>query len=171
MNTEKSKMVLARFRDQEWKPVRVSIVWKGNLPAIPDEVFPLLCPTREADWLPGWDAELIFSESGYAEKGCVFRTDSSGASGGGVWLFVTHDPPKRVEIVRFTKDLLFQIRASLEPVGEAETALTWEYVLTGLTEAGAARLEGQEAALGAKAANLAAALSHYLQTGEMVGDG
>ena len=169
MNIEKSNRVVARFREQEWEPVRVSNVWKGNFPATPDEVFPLLCPAREADWLPGWDAELIFSESGYAERGCVFRTDLSGSVGDGVWLFVTHDPPEKVEIVRFTNDILFQIRASLEQVGEADTALTWEYVLTGLTESGADRLDGQEAALEAKAAKLGAALSHYLQTGEMVG--
>ncbi len=168
MNRKGSEAIVSRFRQREWNPTRVSTVWRGLLPGSPEEAFPLLCPAREADWLPGWDTELVFTESGYAEKGCVFRTGSSGTAGEGVWVFVTHDPPKRVEIVRFTEDILFQIAAYLEPAGESETALTWEYVLTALTESGAAQLQGQDAVLERKAATLGAALGHYLRTGEMI---
>ena len=42
--------------------------------AAPEKVFPLLCPVREADWIPGWQYELVYSESGVAELGCVFTT-------------------------------------------------------------------------------------------------
>ena len=45
-----------------------------RLGAHPDRVFPLLCPVQEALWLPGWCAEILHSESGVAELGCVFRT-------------------------------------------------------------------------------------------------
>jgi hypothetical protein len=168
MNTKRSSEIVSRFRERAWEPTRVSTIWRGNLPGTPEEAFPLLCPTREADWLPGWNAELIFTASGYAEKDCVFKTGPQGRVGDGVWVFAAHDPPTKVEIVRFTEDILFQIRACLEPVGESESALTWEYVLTALTESGAALLEGQDAALEAKAANLGAAMSHYLRTGEMI---
>ncbi len=43
-------------------------------PAPPSAVFPLLCPVREGEWLPGWQYRLIWSDSGIAELGCVFTT-------------------------------------------------------------------------------------------------
>ena len=48
------------------------------LAAAPARVFPLLCPVREAEWLPGWHAEVLHSASGLAELGCVFRTRDEG---------------------------------------------------------------------------------------------
>lgn len=40
------------------------------------DIFPLLCPVREKEWLQGWDYSMIYSESGFAEKGCVFETSN-----------------------------------------------------------------------------------------------
>jgi hypothetical protein len=34
-----------------------------------EQVFPLLCPVRECDWLEGWNCTLLHSGSGLAEKG------------------------------------------------------------------------------------------------------
>lgn len=45
--------------------------------AAPGQVFPLLCPVREEEWLSGWENEtyeLIFSKSGFNEEGCIFKT-------------------------------------------------------------------------------------------------
>jgi len=44
--------------------------------AAPAEVFPLLCPVREVDWIDGWAERcvLVQTASGVAEKGCVFLT-------------------------------------------------------------------------------------------------
>ncbi len=39
-----------------------------------EEVFPLLCPKREEEWIPGWECETIWSNSGYNEEGAIFRT-------------------------------------------------------------------------------------------------
>ena len=39
-----------------------------------EEVFPLLCPKREEQWIPGWECETIWSRSGYNEEGAIFRT-------------------------------------------------------------------------------------------------
>jgi hypothetical protein len=39
-----------------------------------EKVFPLLCPKREEEWIPGWEAETIWSESGCNEEGAIFRT-------------------------------------------------------------------------------------------------
>jgi hypothetical protein len=39
-----------------------------------ERVFPLLCPKREEEWIPGWECETIWSKSGYNEEGAIFRT-------------------------------------------------------------------------------------------------
>lgn len=39
-----------------------------------DKIFPLLCPKLEEKWIPGWECEVLYSLSGYNEKGGVFRT-------------------------------------------------------------------------------------------------
>ena len=39
-----------------------------------EEVFPLLCPKMEEKWIPGWECETIWSESGYNEEGAIFKT-------------------------------------------------------------------------------------------------
>jgi hypothetical protein len=49
-----------------------------KVPAPPERVFPLLCPVREEEWIPGWESEtyeLIFSKSGFNEEGCIFKTN------------------------------------------------------------------------------------------------
>ena len=38
------------------------------------EAFPLLCPKREEEWIPGWECDTIWSKSGYNEEGAIFRT-------------------------------------------------------------------------------------------------
>ena len=45
-----------------------------QLAASPGEVFPLLCPVREYEWIDVWQCEMIHSASGVAEAGAVFRT-------------------------------------------------------------------------------------------------
>jgi hypothetical protein len=46
-----------------------------RLVATPEKVFPLLCPTREYDWIEHWRCQMVHSESGFAELDCVFTTD------------------------------------------------------------------------------------------------
>ncbi len=59
-----------------------------HLVAPPSRVFPLLCPVREADWLEGWDPPLVLSNSGVAERDCVFLTDAS--PGHAIWYVTRH---------------------------------------------------------------------------------
>ena len=56
------------------KPNRVSRSYTQHLGAPPTEVFPLLCPVREAEWVKDWRPRLVLSDSGFAEPDCVFIT-------------------------------------------------------------------------------------------------
>jgi hypothetical protein len=53
-------------------PVRAVRRYVQHLDGTPAQVFPLLCPVREADWIVGWDPLHVVSETGVAERDCVF---------------------------------------------------------------------------------------------------
>ena len=58
--------------------------WSGGV----ESVFPLLCPVKEAEWIPDWKPSLVISKSGVMEKNCVFLEPSlADARLGKVWIF------------------------------------------------------------------------------------
>ena len=103
-----------------------------RLAAPPARVFPLLCPVREAEWLPGWSAEVLHSASGVAEPGCVFRTrDQDGRER--VWTITRHDP--QAGIVQFAQFLaglaVIRLDIALSPDGQG-TRADWTYTVAAL---------------------------------------
>ncbi len=70
------------------------IVRKGTLALKADAktVFLLLCPVKEVDWIAGWEdiCTLIYTDSGIAEEGCVFETDTQ-EEGKALWLCSYYD--------------------------------------------------------------------------------
>jgi hypothetical protein len=70
---------------------RVAHEYKQHNVAPPEKVFPLLCPVREGDWLPGWEYRLTFSQSGVAEPGCVFTTPNEDGTET-TWVVTKYDP-------------------------------------------------------------------------------
>jgi hypothetical protein len=85
------------------KPNRVSRTYTQRLVAEPARVFPLLCPVREADWIEGWDPLEVFSESGVAERDCVFVTQASPHHA--VWYISRHEAPSFVEMLKITPEV------------------------------------------------------------------
>jgi hypothetical protein len=63
----------------------------------PEEVFPLLCPVREGEWLEGWSehCRLVQSVTGVAEPGCVFITVHPGEPET-VWMVTRHVPAEGI---------------------------------------------------------------------------
>ena len=86
------------------------------------DVFPLLCPKRECDWLHGWDYQMIHSDSGLIEEGCVFTTSHHGKEET-IWKVTKHDPEKfEVSFVRVTTNKnVVQIDIRVEPVTELQS--------------------------------------------------
>ncbi len=58
----------------------------------PQEVFPLLCPVREYDWIPDWSCTMIHSTSGVAELGCIFTRER-----GETWITTRYEPPVQID--------------------------------------------------------------------------
>ncbi len=102
--------------------------------ASPAEVFPLLCPVRERDWIPTWEAEVLHSRSGLAELGCVFLTRPS--EGRRVaWVVTRHEPSRAIAFAVFHGDLVETLAIELAPVDEG-TELVWSRAYTGLEPSG-----------------------------------
>ncbi len=138
-------------------------------PAPPGAVFPLLCPVRERDWLEGWDAKIVYSESGVAEPGCVFTT----AKPEGVldvWAVSRHD--LREGIVEFvvvsTGLYVMTLEIALRPEPEG-TSSVWRRTFTALTPEGERAIAAMEDDQhGQRIAHLEASINHYLRTGSML---
>ena len=116
---------------------RVTRTYRQRINAAPDEVFPLLCPVREAQWLDGWRYAMIFSRSGLAEPGAVFSTPQEGEADT-LWIITRHDPQRReIQFARFTHEsracvLDIKVRAARGKQSHVDIA----YTFTGLTPAG-----------------------------------
>jgi hypothetical protein len=107
----------------------------------PEAVFPLLCPEREKEWLPGWDARMIHSVSGVAERGAVFET--AHGDGRTLWLVTEYDPPRRIAFARWQPDgVLVHIEIVLARKHTGGTAVGICYTFTAVAENGAGTLAG-----------------------------
>jgi hypothetical protein len=108
-------------------PHRVTRTYTQKLAAEPAVVFPLLCPVREAEWIEGWDPELVISQSGLAEPDCVFVTNDGTSES--IWYVTKHDADDfRVEMIKITPritacKLIIEVRAAKEG-SEADVTYT-----------------------------------------------
>ena len=137
-----------------------------RLSAAPERVFPLLCPVREAEWLPGWHAEVLHSASGVAELGCVFRTRDEGGRER-VWSITRHDPA--AGIVQFAQFLagLCVIRLDIVLAAEGQgTRAEWTYTVAALEPGHEDFFQDYaEAPFQARMARLAGLLEAFLAAG------
>ena len=148
------------------KPVRVMRTYSQSLVGTPEQVFPLLCPVREADWIPGWDPIIVASESGVAEPDCVFTTAADG--GEAVWVVTRHDAQNGVvEMLKITPSvtacrLAIQLR---RVAGGCEAQVS--YTHTSLGPLGDAFVAAFTPAFYEKfMQDWEARLNHYLRTGQ-----
>ncbi|HJN52005.1 MAG: hypothetical protein QGI68_12030 [Pseudomonadales bacterium] len=117
------------------KPNRVTRTFTQQLVAEPSQVFPLLCPVREADWLEDWDPLVVYCQSGVAEADCVFLTEAG--STGAIWYINKHEPDNGlVEMIKITPDVTAcKLTIQLQPAVAGSTA-TVSYTHTSLGQEG-----------------------------------
>ncbi|MCG6893508.1 MAG: hypothetical protein LJE65_07865, partial [Desulfobacteraceae bacterium] len=149
-----------------WKASRAHRSFVMTLNAPPGKVFPLLCPVREYEWIPHWRCEMIYSESGVAEAGCVFTTDFSG-EGKDVWVVSRYEPNRAIGFVRTSRIRTVTYDIRLSESADGKTAAMWSQILTGLNPEGNRALE---AVTPENYRDLMSALqdmiNHYLATGQ-----
>lgn len=152
---------------------RITRHFTQRIEAPPERVFPLLCPVREAEWLEGWGeiVEMVHSESGLAEEGCVFLTRPPDQVET-VWVITRHDATRgEVEFVRVTLGLLAtRLHIRVEAAAGEASRVEITYLFTPLSEAGdaLAREAHSEAAFRRSMAWWEASMNHWLKTGELL---
>jgi hypothetical protein len=147
-------------------PVRtVTVSAQMHLAHPAADIWPLLCPVREYDWIDIWKCEILHCVSGVNEVGCVFRTDFP-AYGEEVWVTSRFEPVERLEFVRVSSGHAVRYVITLSPDGDG-TRLIWTQHITSLDNKGVAAAATDEA-FQALVATLEAMLGHYLDTGQML---
>lgn len=145
---------------------RVRFARSQTVSAAPEAVFPLLCPVREYDWIPGWECRLVYTASGAAELGCVFQTDRPG-EGVDTWLVSRFEPARRISFVRVNPLRTIHYDIRLTPREGGATRLDWEQEITAIDEAGDRHVAAlREEDFAAMIDRLESMLDHYLRTGE-----
>jgi hypothetical protein len=139
-----------------------------TVPAVPEQVFPLLCPVREYEWIAPWRCDLLHSASGVAEEDCVFRTTSPDGNTT-IWVVSRYEPPARIEFTCFVADnYVLRLKIGLTAEGAA-TRLDWTRRWLSVGPRGDQWLAAWSEAEHEKSMDfLCRALTHYLTTGEML---
>ena len=166
---------------------RVNHEYTQTNDAPPEKVFPLLCPVREAEWIPGWNYTLIYSDSGVAELGCIFTTrdpvveaekyssrsnEHDPASPETTWICTDYDPAAfRIAYVWVKPGReATEIRIQLEKTEDGNTRSHIRFRYTGLSAEGNREVQSYDRAwFEAKMRGWETAINHYLNTGTMIG--
>ncbi|SDJ67526.1 hypothetical protein SAMN04488540_111110 [Ferrimonas sediminum] len=111
---------------------------RSNRPV--EEVFPLFCPVREREWVPGWDPLLVWTNSGAIEPDCVFTTQDP--AGHAVWYVVQASADQGVlELLKTVADhMATRILIRVFPAPEG-SLIQLNYRYTSLSPRGASALE------------------------------
>ena len=153
-----------------FKAKRISREFTFNVKARPPNVFPLLCPVREYDWIPNWSCEMIYSESGVAEFSCVFRTGFLSGDPE-VWVVSRYEPDNHTIgfVIHAPGSHTEKLDIRVEDPGDGTSRLYWTRTYTGLSDKGNEFLETLAGeALTDRMARLESALNHYCKTGQML---
>ncbi|WP_283407570.1 hypothetical protein [Anoxynatronum buryatiense] len=144
--------------------------YRQTLEGTREEIFPLLCPVREKEWLQGWDYEMMYSESGFAEKGCVFETNND--YGSYRWVVTEHDQEcHRIQFVKMqAKDICVIIDIRLTVKSEKWTFCDIQYTFVPLNCEAAEQIyrENTEEVFNGHMKKWEKSLNHYLKHAEML---
>lgn len=135
--------------------------------ATPEEIFPLLCPVREAEWLDGWQYTMLFSKSGLAEQGAVFSTPSGGEPDT-IWIVSKHDVQSQVvEFARVTPgSRVSTLTIGIRGKDDRSSHVDIVYTFTGITSEGNDFIDGYSEEVFLKMVRFwERSMNHYLETG------
>lgn len=156
-----------------FKAKRITYSYTQKNLAPPDKVFPLLCPVREKEWLDGWEYEMVYSESGLVEEGCIFTTRNPGEPET-TWVVTRHDRGShRIEFVRITPgSRVVHIRILLKADHGGATRACIRYTYTGITEEGNSFVDSYtEEQFNSMMVWWERSINHFLATGKKLKQG
>lgn len=124
------------------EPVTVVRSYTQKINAAPEEVFPLLCPVRELEWVPGWNPLVVYTHSGLMEPDCIFLTGEQEPES--YWITTRHDRRNMcIELVKVTPGMTIgKISLCLKTNEDQGTDLEATYRYTALSEPGQDFVDG-----------------------------
>jgi hypothetical protein len=129
----------------EFRGHRVAHEYSQTNDAPTEKVFPLLCPVREAEWVPRWQYRLIYSQSGVAEEGCIFITPNDDGTDT-TWAVTDYDPAKFHLAFSWVHPgvMIAQISIALAAKAHQQTSARIRYTYTGLSPEGNQKIESYD---------------------------
>ena len=164
MNTERSDKFISEWTGKVNPLKSASFTLQMTMNTSPEELFPLLCPTTEYDWIPNWKCELLHSKSGRAEYGAVFRTRFLGPEE--IWTCTRYEPNKAIDYLRVSDDYCGKLDIALTDNHDGTVTGTWVHTVSALNGDGNGTVTKTEL-LKQQMQGLLRALEHYVNTGEM----
>lgn len=148
---------------------RIVREYTQHLQAGPSQVFPLLCPVREYEWIEHWTCKMIYSDSGVAEENCIFTTNFPDDGSEEVWVVCHYEPNREIQFVRVNDRKVTRYYITLTDNGDGTTTAVWKQIITALNELGNQTLDHlTEKAYARQKKTLETMLNHFLTTGEML---
>ena len=110
-----------------------------------EEVFPLLCPKREEEWIPGWKCETIWSNTGYNEEGAIFKTTRPYGTEL-YWTTLQYDIRSKIVdfLITAPRLYMFRFKIKVEEIGNGGLSITFTQIFTSISEEGNILLKGYE---------------------------
>ncbi len=168
MNIERSNNKATEFIKKGNNLKRKTQKYERTFNFPPEKVFFQFCPTRELDWIEGWDCDLVYTSTGYVEDDCIFTTPESNLLGPGLWIFTRYEPNKKLEIVRIIgESVVIHFRINLTNNNDGTSTGVWNLTFTALNESGNAIVES----IPNNSPELEQAidgLEYFLESGEMM---
>jgi len=145
----------------------VTVTAEMNLKFPAKDIWPLLCPVREYDWIEDWDCEMVKSDSGVNELGCIFHTGSHAQGDFDTWVANRFEPLERLEFVRMNALRVIRYEILLFS-NEEGTRMMWIQHITPLSEEGQVFVKRWTEMYKQNMEQLEKMLDHYLSTGTML---
>lgn len=155
---------------QTIKGIRAVFNGSQSYTSPPEEVFPMLCPVREYEYIPPWECDIVYLQSGIAEQGGVFTTNvPRDGNQKDVWVISRYDTNRAIEFVRVSGLRSMIYRIDLQGTQIGGTVVNWEQIITGLTEEGNRYVEAlTQSDFTAMLAQMQEWLQSHLDTREVV---
>ena len=168
MNTTRSKKIARAYLNRSWELYRFQTHFSGTWNAKIEDLSRLFCPAGEADWIPGWTAEVLHSDrGGYVSDKCIFKTDESNTAWPpGHWYFTGYKENEFVEVVVFLSDWIMHLKLVTQDNQDGSITGTWYFKATATTRKGNKDVKKFQQKLKIERRSLPIVIGHYFSTGK-----
>lgn len=147
---------------------RKSFCKTTTIHASPEQIFPLLCPVLEYEWIQGWKCELIYTVSGVIEKDCIFITNFDGI-GKETWYVSEFTPNEHICFIRVSNNLSIRLEIDLIRKIDNTIDMRWSQIITSISGSGVELLNNiTQESFSASVVERGQQLNHFIKTGSMM---